>query len=205
MRQAFAPHSSHWRAPKARSLPILPFLKQVRFGLVAPSSSVPTFAVFYRQPSVFPSDFLARTAVHRAPGVDCQLRPITVFHGSAVFRRKQIACLVVTILLAAVLAFPAYLDLFPKPVMIDVMHSRDFPDDFPTLDETIKTLAVLALLVPGFPTLGKRVYSRLTFLTFGISTTKAHTVGRSGPSSGLTRWWRSVRGVSSTIAVPAKV
>jgi hypothetical protein len=114
---------------------------------------------------------------------------------------------VLTVMLCLFLAFGAYMDLSHGPQMLAGVASLGYPEYFLNIDGTAKILAILALLVPGSPTLREWAYAGLVFLTIGAAW--SHIARHQNPvmaiatliitlaSYGL---WRATRGTAPTTA-----
>lgn len=74
-----------------------------------------------------------------------------------------------SVLLCMFLVLGGFLDISHRPQVVAGITSLGYPEYFLTIDGTAKFLAVLALLVPGFPTLREWAYAGLAILTIGAA------------------------------------
>jgi hypothetical protein len=116
----------------------------------------------------------------------------------------KIAYWIVTVPLCLFLVFGGFLDITHKPEMVAGIRSLGYPEYFLTIDGLAKFLAVLALLVPGFPTLREWAYAGVTFLVIGATWSHAASHQNFAPAivvlafAQASYWlWRKIRAVAA--------
>ena len=84
-------------------------------------------------------------------------------------KAKIITYWIATILVCGQMAFAAFAYLTHQPKVVEGFHSLGYPDYFPMILGTAKILGVVALLVPGLPTLKEWAYAGFTFTFIGAA------------------------------------
>jgi|SRR5450432_2064387 hypothetical protein len=113
---------------------------------------------------------------------------------------------IATVLLCAMLVLGAFMDLSHNPQMVAGIGTLGYPEYFLTIDGTAKCLAILALLIPGFPGVREWAYAGLVFLTIGASW--SHLARHQSPAAAIgtlaltavSYWlWNKTRGTSPSL------
>lgn len=79
----------------------------------------------------------------------------------------KVAYWITTALVAAAFLFFGFLHIRQQPPMVAAIHSLGYPQYFLTIDGVANWLAVLGLLIPGFPRVREWAYAGLAFLLTG--------------------------------------
>ncbi|MGI8771470.1 MAG: DoxX family protein [Acidobacteriaceae bacterium] len=79
----------------------------------------------------------------------------------------KVAYWITTVLVSAAFLFFGFLHITQPPPMVAGIHSLGYPQYFLTIDGIANWLAVLGLLVPGFPRVREWAYAGLVFLLIG--------------------------------------
>ena len=82
-------------------------------------------------------------------------------------KAKIITYWIATVLLCAQMAFAAFAYFTRQPKVVEGFGSLGYPEYFPILLGTAKSLGVIALLIPGFALLKEWAYAGFTFTFLG--------------------------------------